>query len=236
MATNYQSETHGLTLSSAPTLQKASLQTVDGTTETIECQFNPSELTITKETEWSVQGDSEGGNAMPGRNAPELEFGGGKPAQFSLDLWFDTAEAGVDVRLYTNKLLKLTLCRDSNGKKLPPPRVRFQWGKIVMFRAVITKVEISFVMFLADGTPVRARTKVDFIQLDPLDDRQGSTNPTSRTIPKKTRQVEMGERLDLIAYQEYGHSQHWRYLAEVNKIEDPKDLFPGQILVIPPLP
>ena len=48
--------------------------------------------------------------------------------------------------------------------------------------------------------------------------------------------IQMGDRLDYVAYQEYGHVSHWRYLAEVNNLLDPTDLRPGQILLVPPLP
>ncbi|HEY9076330.1 MAG TPA: hypothetical protein VIO61_07290 [Anaerolineaceae bacterium] len=218
-----------------PTLTKAEIQVVDDST-TIECQFNPSELTITKEAEWSAKGGEEGSSVLPGRNAPELDFGGGKPAEFSLDLFFDTTKDGVDVRLYTNKLLKLTLMRESNGKKIPPPKVRFHWGAILLFKAVITRVEISFLLFHPDGKPLRARAKVNFLQFDLGDDESSPTNPTTRTEPRKTHIIQDGERLDLIAYQEYGHPAHWRFLADANHLLDPKDLHAGQVLIIPPLP
>lgn len=203
----------------------------------LEFQFNPEELSITKEVSWTS------GEPTPGRNAPDLDFGGGKPASFSLDLLFDTTQTGDDVRKYTNQLLRLVMLgpesagyRQAGMYRLPPPPVQFVWGKITLFIAVINKVKLTFTLFLPDGTPVRAKAAVDFIQYDTSDDEKGSTNPTTRTEARKTRRVEGGDRLDLIAYEEYGHPRHWRYLAEVNGLLDPLDLQPGQILVVPPLP
>jgi nucleoid-associated protein YgaU len=83
---------------------------------------------------------------------------------------------------------------------------------------------------------VRAQATVDFIQQDDSDDFADSTNPTTRTEARKTRVVQQGDRLDLIAYQEYGAVAHWRHLAEANGLHDPSGLRPGQVLVIPPLP
>ena len=114
--------------------------------------------------------------------------------------------------------------------------MQFQWGKLVLFLAVVTQVSITYKLFLPDGTPVRATAKVSFKQLDETDDKQDSQNPTTRTEARKTHIVEAGDRLDLIAYQEYGHSSHWRYLAEVNNLLDPRVLQPGQILSVPALP
>lgn len=200
----------------------------------LECQFNPKQLKITKEVAW------EGSNT-PGRNAPDLDFKGGKPAEFSLSLVFDTSQAsksaGQDVRKYTNQLLKLAMMGKRVGNyRIPPPRVQFEWGKITLFMAVVKKVTLTYLLFLPDGTPVRAKADVDFIQQDVSDDEKGKTNPTTRTEARRTRRVQMGERLDMIAYEEYGHPRHWRHLAEANDLLDPTDLRPGQILVIPPLP
>ena len=48
--------------------------------------------------------------------------------------------------------------------------------------------------------------------------------------------VEEGQRLDWIAYQEYGDAARWRYIAESNNLDDPDVLQPGQILKLIPLP
>ena len=42
-----------------------------------------------------------------------------------------------------------------------------------------------------------------------------------------------GQRLDQIAYEEYGDARFWRLLAEANHMGDPFHLTDGQILVIP---
>jgi nucleoid-associated protein YgaU len=48
--------------------------------------------------------------------------------------------------------------------------------------------------------------------------------------------VREGERLDWIAYQEYGRAAYWRHIAETNDLADPTDIRPGQILQLVPLP
>ena len=203
----------------------------------IECQFNPQNLAITKATHW----DSE---TMPNFNSPSLKFGGGEPATYNLDLFFDSYAPGpgkdpVDVREYTNKLLKLTMRGGGLAMyKLPyanPPSVTFAWGKITLFSAVVTKVSITFIMFAPDGTPIRAKAAVEFKQNEFLfgDDVLPALNPTSRTDSRKTRIVNSQQRLDQIAFEEYGDSRFWRVLAEANQIDDPFHLQDGQLLAIP---
>ncbi|NLF02229.1 MAG: LysM peptidoglycan-binding domain-containing protein [Anaerolineales bacterium] len=201
----------------------------------LECQFNPTDLTVRKSVVWS--GGSAGENHTPGRNAPDLDFGGGKPATFSLNLLFDTTREPLmvdrDVRQYTDQLLRLTLMRSSGGKVLPPPLVSFQWGRLLLFKAVVTDVSITYIMFHSNGLPARARAEVQFTQQDPADDETAYQNPTTRTEARKTRVVQAGDRLDLIAYQEYGNSALWRELAAANHLSNPHDLVQGTVLVIP---
>lgn len=206
----------------------------------LEFQFNPEKIEVSKTVTWTSKETSAlGGRITPQskRNAPDLDFGGGQPATFKLDFVFDTSQQGGDVRGYTQELLKLVMMGKQQGSlRTPPPRVQFQWGSFVLFMAVVDSVTITYSLFLPDGTPVRATAKVGFKQHDDSDDRQRSQNPTTRTEARKTRIVQAGDRLDLIAHQEYGQAAHWRFLAEANGLLDPRALKPGQILSIPPLP
>jgi nucleoid-associated protein YgaU len=208
----------------------------------IKCQFNPEQLTISKEVSWD-------GDKSPNFNAPILHYAGGEPATYSLSLFFDgydevkdskgavTSVVARDVRKYTNALLRLTLRGAGNAMFLlpyaMPPLVNFEWGKIKLFTAVVEKVEITFTMFDMDGTPIRAKADVSFKQQDPLDDLIGAQNPTSRTDARKTRRVYSGQRLDQIAFEEYGDARYWRLLAEANGMDDPFQMVDGQLLVIP---
>ena len=220
------------------TLKRARITTIDlpmGDERNVdlEVQFNPEELEITKKVEWS-----NSGKTMSGMNAPDLEYGGGYAATFSLKLYFDTTQETAsieqDVRKYTNQLFLLTMYHwEASPGEQDPPVIQFTWGEMELFTAVVTQVKVRYKLFYPNGTPARAEANVDFLQYDWEDD--GYQNPTTRTEARKTYRVQQGERLDMIANAQYGHPSHWRYLAEVNHLLDPLDLQPGQILLIPPL-
>ena len=211
----------------------------------ITCQFNPAELSFTKQAAWNVAGeeaeDGEGGASNPNLNAPKMAFGGGKPATYSLNLVFDANSDPqvADVRVYTDQLLSLTMrgAGDANSTKAndDPPIVTFSWGKLLLFKAVVTSVKITYKLFTADGAPIRATADVDFTQCDPAEDVTPAQNPTSRTDPRQTYIVYAGQRLDQIAYETYADARYWRVLAEANHLDNPFELTDGQILVIPPL-
>jgi nucleoid-associated protein YgaU len=218
--------------------------TDDGVTGTeIPCQFNPSSLKVTKPVNWHPEdeGHNQGGgkkveqqSTKPLLNAPMMVFGGGNSATFSLDLIFDTTgEGNTDVRTYTNQLLQLTLI--CSGKE-SPPYVLFIWGEYSSFLSVVTRAEVTYTHFLGSGRPVRARANVTFTQASDTDGGQlPSQNPTSLTEARKTHIVRQGERIDTLAYREYRSCARWRDIAEANGLDNPMDLRPGQILVIPQL-
>lgn len=179
------------------------------------------------------------------RNVPYLEFKGGAAATFSLELLFDTTDQppdtpARDVRRYTNDLLALTLGKPSleesaaAGEVEAPKPVRFGWGGFELFEAVITSVEIGYIMFDPDGKPVRATANVGFLEWSPPPPK--GQNPTTRTEPRKTWIVQQGQTLHQIAYAEYGHPSHWRHLADSNNLLNPLKLKPGQVLILPPRP
>lgn len=207
-------------------LEKAKIVSVE-TGETFTVQFNPEELSLSKMIDW---------NHIPisGKETGHNEFSGGQPGQFTLSLLFDTTDTGLDVRAQYALLVNLAQPKSllpfvTRGQ---PPRCIFIWGDIISFEAVISNLTQRFIMFLGSGVPVRAKVEVTFKEAkDP--EAQPAQNPTSHSEPRRTRRVQLGDRLDLIAYQEYGDANRWLDIAQANDLEDPLGLLPGQILQIP---
>ena len=203
------------------------------TYEVIRCMFRPKEYTFRKSNTWT-QGQSTG------RNVPQLEFSGGNPATLNMELFFDTYELGVDVRLeFTNRLwnfmkISPTKINPRTGKG-EPPRVEFRWGAAWSFKAVITEMTQRFTLFLPNGMPVRAVVTVVFQQVeDP--GYFAFQNPTSHGLAgHKIRVVREGDVIDWIAFEEYGDATLWRRVADANGLDNPLRLQPGQALLIPPL-
>jgi nucleoid-associated protein YgaU len=203
------------------------------TNQEIAFLFNPTEYAFAKQVNWAAKKEK-------GANVPKLEFEGGQPATLTLQLFFDTSETGTDVREHTNPLWELAMVNkqkvDPRTRKGRPPECSFQWGRVWTFKAVVTNITQKFTMFLEDGTPTRAT--VD-LQLKQAQDsaRFPAQNPTSGGVAGyRTHTVMQGETLDFIAAEEYGEARHWRYIATVNDIEDPRRLRPGMALRLPPLP
>ncbi len=214
-------------------LAKATITNLD-TKKSIDCMFRPREYTFSKSNSWTQV-------PAKGKNTPTLEFGGGQPATLSLELFFDTYENGRDVRKeYTNAIWDLTMVnpqtKDAKTHKGRPPICEFRWGSMWSFKAVITQISQKFTLFLPDGTPVRATLNVTFQQVEDegVFPRQNPT--TGGGYGYRARVVREGDSIDWIAYDEYGDSVMWRFIADTNNLDNPARLRPGQVLAIAPPP
>ena len=116
-----------------------------------------------------------------------------------------------------------------------PPWVKFHWGDLHSFKAVITSLDLTFVYFSSSGMPLRAKLQLSLTQYE-QDLSFGRQNPTSGTPrPHRVHRIQPGETLDRIAALHYGDSSAWRSIADANGIEDPLALRPGVLLSIPRL-
>jgi len=204
------------------------------TNEEIPCMFNPPSYEFTKTNMWADQ-------TSKGENTPAVpEFNGGKSADLTINLYFDTHITGEDVRTsYTDKIWNLALVDkthvDAKTGKGSPPQCEFSWGQSWSFKAVVVSVKQKFTLFLADGTPTRAEVTVTLRQTADEDAFPGQ-NPTSGGVPgQRVHVVEQRETLDIIAAHEYGDSNYWRHIALSNGIDNPLAVKPGTRLALPPL-
>lgn len=209
--------------------QKAEIFRVSDPSKKVTCQFNPKDFSITKSVKWVEK-------IVDGKNTGDMEFAGGQAQDLVVDLMFDSTDTGSDVRGKYSELLKMadidTAKTNTTTRKGEPPECKFQWGSFLSFTGVIKSVAQDFILFKADGTPLRARVKVTFSETATPPKGQ---NPTTRTESRKVWIVREGESLPWIAYQEYGDAGQWRHIAQTNDLENPLELQPGTILKLTPL-
>jgi hypothetical protein len=189
----------------------------------IQVLFNPTEYSLGKANQIAEA-------AVPGLDAPILQYVHGNTRTLDMDLFFDTYEEGSDVTAKTGKVYNLLLIDPSTHA---PPICDIAWGSLT-FRGVLDHVSGKFTLFLADGTPVRATLSVsfkEFIDVDAL----VRVQPTQSADHRKTRVIKSGDRIDNIASDEYGDPGNWRPIAEANDLDDPDQLQPGDVLIIPAL-
>jgi nucleoid-associated protein YgaU len=203
-------------------LEKAKITPDAG--DSIDVRFNPTQYSLD-------HGNTIAEIGVPGLSAPILQYVRGNTRTLSMELLFDTYEERADVRKkYTDKIYKLLEIERSTHA---PPICTFTW-KDFEFRCVLDRVGGRFTMFLEDGTPVRATLNVNLKEFIPVDMLVRGT-PTESADHTKSYMVKLGDTLSSIAAAEYGDSAKWRPIASANRIDNPRVLRPGQVLVIPPL-
>ena len=151
-------------------------------------------------------------------------------------MFFDATEKqDTSVVKTVEKLFSLTTPTDASltAKKASPPWVIFRWGSLTGFLAYVSQVQAKYTLFTADGLPIRAACQVT---LEELAGDAAKQNPTSGgLVPHRVHQVVQGDSLPAIAYREYGQPAMWRTVADLNRVDDPMRLRPGDRLLLPPL-
>jgi hypothetical protein len=203
--------------------------------ESVAVLFNPEEYTLNKDINYAQA-------AVPGLSAPILQFVSGNLQTLDMELFLDTyeehksgnqvlAQKFQDVRDLTRKVTDLMNIMPETHA---PPVLLFTWASL-SFTCVLSKVAQKFVMFLPDGTPVRARLTVSFseyrnIDLEAKEVKRETADFTKRYV------VGEGESLSGIAGRLYGDARLWRALAVANGIDNPRALAAGLALRVPQLP
>jgi hypothetical protein len=186
--------------------------------------FNPEEYTVNKDNNYAQV-------SVPGLRGPLIQFVNGNMQTLEMELFLDTYEAGSDVR---NETAKIAAFLDIDSGTHAPPVLLFTWGSL-SFTCVLARVSQRFIMFLPNGTPVRARLNVTFNEYLDAEEEAAEVNRQTADF-SKVHLVTEGETLSGIAASLYDNPRHWRPLAIVNEINDPRAIFVGQELLVPSLP
>lgn len=189
----------------------------------IEVMFNPDSYTITTNILYPDI-------SVPGLRNPLLQFVRGEAQTLSVELFLDQSNTGVSLN---EKLEALRAFVRVDSELHAPPVCQFSWGD-TLFSGVMSEFTEKFQMFDESGKVLRCRVTIKMKAYDPANLQTVELNRQSpdRT---KSRAIRAGDRLELIAMQEYGDPALWRVLAEANAIDRPRMLVPGAMIEVPPL-
>jgi hypothetical protein len=126
--------------------------------DSIEAQFNPTELEEALEVNWARQ-------TVPGLSHQPLQFVNTGNTKFTLELQFEAQNATTDVErnLRARRFLQ-SLCYPRRGATNVagggPPRVLFVWPTFVSLTCVIASLSFKYSRFNLAGTPIHFTAKV----------------------------------------------------------------------------
>lgn len=130
----------------------------------------------------------------------------------------------------------MELCFHMDGNIHEPKFLKIQWGEGILkdFDCRLQSVDITYSLFDKNGSSLRATLKTSFIQDVGAKKRpilEGKNSPDL----SHTRIVKSGDTLPLLSKEIYGTTQYYLRIAQINKINDFRNLTPGQELIFPPL-
>jgi len=209
----------------------------------LQALFNPSELGVEQQVTWAVKKPADG-------VSERLEYRTTDPATLSISLFFDTYEPQssgpglvgnvlglhqktrpASVVPYIQQVQRL-IAVDPDLHR--PPLCKIRWGAAwdrgagagTLFVGVLTSMSRRLLLFLEDGTPVRATIACTFTELKPgVELRSPDVAKKYTVMPRDT--------LSSIAARLYGDPSMWREIAAANGIDNPRHLSPGRVLMIP---
>lgn len=196
----------------------------------IEFQFNPKELSLSKNAKWNREAQRNAKKSGP------PEFKGSDPCKLTLEMFLDATDTMSDKVVKTVEQL-FTCCvateESRQQTKGSPPWVIFTWGSMVGFPAYVASVTAKYTLFTPGGLPVRA---VCTVNLEEISGEQSGQNPTSGALAARNSHVVVaGDSLHSLAFRSYGNPGLWRVIADANEIDDPMRLRPGHRLLLPAL-
>ena len=190
----------------------------------IPLRFNPTDYKLSKSNTFAEI-------TIPGLEAPPLQYVRGTSETLTVQALVDTSDTLDNVRTSYVDAVRNLMRPDS--REHAPPVVRFVWDEAV-FTGVLEKLDVNYVLFQANGVPLRAQLDLSLREFRPAA-QQVADNPLSSPTVEKSYVVRRGDTLSSISAAVYRRPGVWRELARANGITDPRELVPGRVLTVPRL-
>jgi LysM repeat protein len=206
---------------------------------TFEAMFNPTSFSEKYEIEY---GKNQGMNSTN----KKVHYSRSKPRELNIKLILDGAgvhEIGI-LKLGRQKTVServkqfIDLTFRMNGSIHEPNFLVAEWGGKedggLIFACRLASVNVSYSSFNRDGSPLRAELDVSLISDQDVKKRMAIENKSSPDVAHY-RVVKSGDTLPLLTKEVYGSAVYYLRVAQVNNLDDFRNLQPGQELLFPPL-
>lgn len=203
----------------------------------LEVQYNPETLSTRHESVFHNR-------PVLSSTRPTAKWSHARGRELSVALVFDgtgVEDFGLKPQLLTvgDRVERfLAVCYEIVGTSHEAHYLTLKWGTRGVFgfrgfKCRLASVETKYTAFDRDGTPLRAELSTKFIEaLAPLEAkalaRLSSPDLTHRWV------VRSGDTLPQLCRTIYGSAAHYLSVAQVNGLDDFRDLVPGQELIFPP--
>lgn len=173
----------------------------------------------------------------PGTSGVNLKFNKMPPQEFNFDFLFDGT--GVIQSIFPAALPvteQLDIFKHSilqyQGDIHRPYYLKIHWGTL-LFKGVLTAMDIEFRLFSSDGSPLRAIAKCSFKGSIEENLRLAIENRMSPDITHK-RIMKSSDRLPLLVQNIYNDQRYYVEVAQFNKLDGFRKINDGTEIKFPP--
>lgn len=173
----------------------------------------------------------------PGTSGVALKFNKMPPQDFNFDFLFDgthvirsllTPPIPVpdQIEIFRQNILQY------QGEIHRPYYLKIHWGTL-LFKGVLTAMDIEYRLFRPDGTPLRAVAKCSFKGTVTENLRVAIENPMSPDITHE-RRLTATDRLPLLVKKMYGDQKYYIDVAAFNRLDGFRNIETGSKILFPP--
>lgn len=190
--------------------------------------INPETYTVEIKYEFEkAQGQGTTGNHQP--------FKVKYPEEMSFEFLFDNTgiidkKPKENIATDIDNFKKFLMEYDGNSHQ--PRFFKFVWGTD-LFKGRCSALNINYKLFNPDGSPIRAVCKVSLKQATDEELRVIQQNNRSPDLTHY-RKVQKGDTLPYMCFKIYGDSSYYLQVAQVNKLQDFRNLEVGSEIFFPP--
>jgi hypothetical protein len=173
----------------------------------------------------------------PGTSGVALKFNKMPPQEFNFDFLFDgtgvindTGTPALPVADQLDDFRHKVLLYQGNIHR--PFYLKIHWGTL-LFKGVLTSMDIEFKLFRPDGSPVRAIAKCAFKGTVEENLRVALENPASPDITHE-RKVMASDRLPVMTQKIYNDKKYYIDVAAFNKLDSFRNIETGVRILFPP--
>lgn len=173
-----------------------------------------------------------------GTSAAHLRYEATEPFELSFEFLFDAS--GIidgnprpniveDIANFKNVVLEY------KGGSHQPPYVKLVWGAETGFlKGRLTSMSISYKLFSADGSPIRAIIRATFKESTSDEERVARQNNSSPDLTH-LRTVKADDTLPMMCKRIYGDPKYYLQVAQFNRLGNFRQLTPGMEIIFPPI-
>lgn len=199
--------------------------------ESFEALINPESYTLDYKLKFSESGQGQGTSGQ------QLKYEYTEPEEITFEFLFDNTgiidgkprdSIADDIKNFKEMLTGY------KGDAHEPRHFKLVWGEHSIFKGRVVELGITYKLFKADGTPIRAMVKVKFKSSIEEQKRAAKENKSSPDLTH-VRKVKAGDTLPLMCHKIYGDPRYYLEVAKINDLNNFRMLDTGREIRFPPI-